>query len=510
MNNSTLIQLKPNSDKRIILFLPEVEPVYISILFPIQPNSTSVSLIHSSSIALEKNSILDTLSEENEEFDSASLALFFKNVNLIRIPTKVNRTLRKFTNKTLLREIHEDEDTAIELCLIFLSKLASTYFIMKDNPDDPVKGKGWKPLHTDILIREFSLEINTYKKIVNALCNSTSEGPIIECDRKKVIGQKCFYYRYGDSYRAKGIENYELKTEVGRKLLNKSYFNRMSALSDNIITRNLIKLYADIELPSLLEIEEEARRLVSIRFKTKKGKKLTFLNKHPKEYFKYYRSRSFVEDSIEIFDYLTSNGLMIPQVGLERSGGRIVDSFTLMPSWIRNLCKINGKRISDVDYVCFHPNIALSEYGGNKTFLTHQDITVDTGIGEDDVKVEHLSFFNKKWNQMMQSPLFEYYSSTEPEMMSNIYFEKEESQYGHKATSMRLFRIEVKIMTEAISKLNARGIYVGYVYDALFCQPEERELVKQIMDEVALIHGVKTTAKYEKTKGLHQEDPFYC
>ena len=50
-------------------------------------------------------------------------------------------------------------------------------------------------------------------------------------------------------------------------------------------------------------------------------------------------------------------------------------------------------------------------------------------------------------------------------------------------------------MTQVIEQLNQENIYVGYVYDALFCHPIQAERVKEIMDIVIQSYHVKTTAK---------------
>ncbi len=50
-------------------------------------------------------------------------------------------------------------------------------------------------------------------------------------------------------------------------------------------------------------------------------------------------------------------------------------------------------------------------------------------------------------------------------------------------------------MTESIKRLNEIGIYVGYVYDALFCKESEGEIVKEIMNKVALELEVYTIAE---------------
>lgn len=55
-------------------------------------------------------------------------------------------------------------------------------------------------------------------------------------------------------------------------------------------------------------------------------------------------------------------------------------------------------------------------------------------------------------------------------------------------------------MSSVIAKLNQESIYVGYVYDALLCAPQDAARVKEVMDSVILEHGVKTSAKLESMK----------
>ncbi|HSH67698.1 MAG TPA: hypothetical protein VLB84_18295 [Bacteroidia bacterium] len=224
------------------------------------------------------------------------------------------------------------------------------------------------------------------------------------------------------------------------------------------------------------------------------------MNKHSKDYFKDAASRSFVEDAIEIYNYLTSNGLMIPTVGSEKSGGRIVDSFALMPKWIRNMIKVNGKSFIECDYAALHPNIAMKLYGGKSEYITHDDIANQLNLDEGVIKIEHLSFFNEEVWAMKQSPLFDFYSTHEPVMLQSIVNEKYKSEFKHKITSRRMFKLEVEIMTDVIEQLNSKGIYVLYVYDALLCHPKDAQEVSTIMDRIILEHGVKTTIKDSSDK----------
>jgi hypothetical protein len=221
-------------------------------------------------------------------------------------------------------------------------------------------------------------------------------------------------------------------------------------------------------------------------------------NKHLNDYWLDADNRSFVEDNIRLFEFLTSRGFMIPSAGDMDSGGRVVDSFTLMPAWIREQITIDGIKLTECDYSALHPNIAIKLYDGSLTYLTHGLVAEHAGIELKKVKKLHLSFFNMKWDDMRKSPLFGYYSTNEPDMLASIY--KDKSEHGHKITSQKMFAVEVGIMSAVIRDLNAKGVYVLYVYDALVCEEKDSELVAQTMNRIILEHGVKTTAKLSINK----------
>jgi hypothetical protein len=417
--------------------------------------------------------------------------LFQSATYTIKVPSKVEYALRRHMPKTLLKEIHPDIDVAIELCLLFTSQLSRTYFTWKDgsNPD------GWKALKAAYLRRLFAYEANTYKKIREVLETPLMNGAIIECDYEEKIGAKCFYHRLTDNYIGKGITSYELKTKLARKLRLEYHQQRLKESSNNPICINLFQLYAKITLPTIEEIKSEAKKLIKLGYVSKKGKQLTSLNKHKKEYYSNATDRTFVEDGLEIFDYLTSGGLILPKITKEFAGGRIVDSFVLMPSYIRNMCKIEGQPIVEVDFACLHPNIAIALYGGKQEFISHKMISDQLSIPITQVKKEHLSFFNKHPKEMQKSPLYNYYMETEPVMMKNLIREKYANSRRYKITSQKMFEMEVEIVTDVVRQLSSEGICVGYVYDALFCTPEHAQRVKQVMDEQVKKHGVMTNAK---------------
>jgi hypothetical protein len=422
---------------------------------------------------------------------SVQLALFVINKNRIKIPSKVENVIRNHVSRKLLKEIHKDVEVAIELCLLFCTQLNSTYFDIKNGS----QLEGWKSLRAEYLRDFLSLSPMTYKKVIRALEEPLKKGAILECDYKPIKGKKNHFYRLTEPYLGKGIVSCDLKTKEAIGLLNKHYYRVLGEAKKNPICENLIRFYQNISLPTIDQIEKEAERLIASGYVTKKSKKLRKLNGHARTYYKNHKELSFVDDAIEIFKYLTDNGLLIPTVGGEASGGRVVDSFTLMPSWIRNLVLINGQAHIESDYSCLHPNIGITLYDGSSSNLTHSDLGSELNIDVKTVKKEHLSFFNKEVWQMKQSPLYPYYQKHEPIMLQNVIAEKYSSQYKHKITSRRLFAKEVEVMTTVIQQLNKEGIFVGYVYDALFFHPKHAGKVKEVMDAVIQQYGIKTVAK---------------
>jgi hypothetical protein len=298
---------------------------------------------------------------------------------------------------------------------------------------------------------------------------------------------------FSNTYLKAGIIEYIIKDAGIIRTRNKIYYQQLCHAMTNPICANLIAMYPKIDLPTSEELLAIGRKLVDEGRTTKKGKILTVRNKHKDHYWLDVKNRSFVEDNIKLFEFLTGRGFMIPSAGDIPSGGRVVDSFTLMPSWIREQITVDGKKLTECDYTALHPNIAIRLYDGSLTYLTHELVAEKTGIDLKDVKIEHLSFFNMKWNAMRKSLLFDYYSKNETDMLARIYRDKNE--HGYKITTQKMFKLEVEIMSAVIKDLNAKGVYVLYVYDALMCEEKDKELVAETMNRIILEHGVKTSVK---------------
>ena len=427
----------------------------------------------------------------------AELALQFPNVNSLLIPKKSEYNLRKYVPKAMLKAIDSDVNVAIEKCLVFLSNLCSTYYT-----DDK-----WKSLNATILHQQTKSKDNTYiyTRIIDVLKQGTSKGAFIEVNDSYLEHEYCKKYRLTDIYLKAGLVEYIIK-DLGIVLnQNRLFYEQLNEAMVHTICSNLIKMYPKIELPSSKELLVIGKRLAKEGHRTKKDKILTVRNNHSNDYWKDSENRSFVEDNIKLFEFLTCRGFMIPSVGDDKSGGRVVDSFTLMPAWIRELITVDGIKLTECDYTALHPNIAIKLYNGTQTYLTHQNVSERTGIDVKSIKIEHLSFFNKQWLAMLKSPLFPFYSKHEPNMLSRIYNDKKE--HGYKVTSAKMFSVEVSVMTDVINHLNTLGINVLYVYDALLCEEKDKAIVVETMNRIILEHSVYTCVKVDGASPVVSPEP---
>jgi len=418
------------------------------------------------------------------DYKLSESAMRFPNVNSILIPKKAEYNLRRYC-KDLLKTVDPNVDTAVEKCLVFLSNLASTYYT----------DSKWKALNATILHEQSKNADNTYiyTKVIKVLTTGTRTGAIIEVDKSYQVGTQSKKFRLSNAYLKAGLVEYIIKDTRIIRTRNKMYYEQLCEAMTHPICSNLIRMYPKIDLPTSEELLVIGKQLVKEGRSTKKGKILTVRNKHKDHYWLDVKNRSFVEDNIELFEFLTGRGFMIPSAGDMSSGGRVVDSFTLMPAWIREQITVDGNKLVECDYIALHPNIAIKLYGGSSTYLTHGLVADETGIDPDKIKVEHLSFFNKKWTDMRKSILFDYYTRCEPDMLARIYRDKNE--HGHKITSQKMFGVEVAIMSDVIRYLNTKGVYVLYVYDALLCQDKDFDLVSKTMNRIILEHGIQTCIK---------------
>ena len=406
--------------------------------------------------------------------------------NEIYIPKKVKRYLAKNVRLDELRAIDKDVDAAREKLLLVVSLLSTQLVDEK---------RYWRRIsHTliQILVRKGNDNTNLSGKVVRLL----ERHSIIEVKKKKDGSDDYEENKYPRRFRLsklyfeQNLVKYELKNRaaIENKMiaaqLNKNDFTK----SLNPIIQNLAIVYDRLTIPSTDEIHQRAKELIKQGY-TKRQKKLIYKGKKERQADKY----SYVEEHIEIFEYLIKS-VKTPTVSSQINGYRIIDFINLMPSWIRQLIKIDDEEIAECDFKCMHPNLAVNIYGGKSQFITHQKIAEELNIPLETVKKEHLSFFNCHENQMVKSILHKYYLDNEPDMLQRIKRDKKIAEPWYKRTSMKLLGLEVQLMTEIIKRLNSQGIYVLYVYDALYGKKSEADLIKKTMNEVALEMKIYTTA----------------
>ena len=418
--------------------------------------------------------------EEYLEFEH-----LFRPTNLIYIPKKAEYNLRKYVSKKLLSSIHHKEEVAIELCLQFLSNLAPTFYY---------EDRNWRALSSTILHQQSQLTKKTewiYLKIIELLLIGTTKGAFIDNPLPHREGFYSKRYKLADSYLKAGCIPYLIKSQEILDNRSKLFKYEFSRALKNPIGRDIIRVTPLITFPTRNQIDTEALRLVNNCY-IKKGKRLKFLGKHSKSEYDLTKT-VFVEDHIKIFEYLTNKGPMIPHIGDEKSGGRVYDSLNMMPSWIRSLILIDGKPIKENDFSALHPNLTQTIFEGDEKFITHQKVADELNVNVNEVKIEHLSFFNKTEYNMRKSPLFNYYKEKNPILLNKILVDKEKN--GYRNTSKLLFKKEVELMTLIIERLNQRNILVLYVFDALICKEEDYIITKEIMNNTALELGIYTEVK---------------
>ena len=472
---------------------------------PIQTNQLSSTIDPSATIIcvtdfseLEKNNETLNIIRDSADFDrlkevdnNVTLPTFFDDCKIIQIPKGIRRRIKRLP-KEILKKIDFNTDVAVEKCLIMISNL--TYTVFKDEDY-------WKGLSSKNLNQQFKKGFaNTfvYKNIIEALkYEANGACPIIDC-KKNSYNTETYrenyhakQYRLNKSSRNIALESYVIKFEDNIIIRKDHCLEQFNKSNSNVIGQNLIKVYDQITLPSKDEILNHAKKLVKENYKNKKGKKLTFLNKKSKSYYSSSTPRSFVEHNIKLYEFLVCSNYRIPKIGDSKSGGRVVDSFNLMPSWIRSLIKISNEKIIELDFKALHPNIVFSLYGEPKHQITHEYIAKVLNKPLYEIKIEHLSFFNKRIEDMKKSILYDFYYEREKVMLENIIREKK--IHGYKKTSQRLFEKEVTIMKDIIYELSRLGIHVLYVYDALYCRQTHEGIVTEIMNRVIKKHNVFTS-----------------
>lgn len=405
------------------------------------------------------------------------------NKETILIPNKVEAKLKYFSKKDLAT-ISEKEELAKDLILTIVSNLSDTYYLSKTNYATEAQKEGFKTLNSDILNSQTNLDKNkrVYKTVLELLIKYN----IIEKGRNYSKGRRSNEYRLTSTYFGKGVTEYRLKSSEMLIRNRRKMENNLEKVLQCPIAKNELFNRSIMEFPTQEEAKAHLIQMAKQGKTNKRGKKITYLNKRNPENLK---DCVFVEDYLLILDYLQK--VTIPIIVGDNGGNRVITGFNFMPSVLRPLIKFNGSDLTEADYSCLHPNIVQFIYGGSNTeMITHDKVADYLGITRKEAKIEHLSFFNKEWGQMVRSPLFKYYSDNESQMMSNLYYEK--AKDGYKSTSRDCFYFETELMRDNVKDLLEEGISVLYCFDALYVHPDHLEKTVRIMNKNAGEFGLLT------------------
>lgn len=411
--------------------------------------------------------------------------LNIKDSNRICVSNLVIKEIKKI-NDNELKKISCDKNKAMELIFLFSSFLSHQFFSYAQSRE-----RKFKCLNSEILQERLG---NKYCRIIELLLSHE----LIERDESYKAGEGGFSksYRLSLPVLLGNVKEYILTHQdlvIGQQ---KWVAKKLEKASNNTIAAYLTdKVYPEISYPTKSYLIDYGKELVKNGFETNKGKKLKYRGKKSRPKSLNRDNIRFLEDDIILYENLVKGGVIIPTIGNSKSGGRVYDAHNLCPSWIRNKMMINGEAVSELDYSCLHPNLACYLHGNTKITISHLDVSKKLGISLKKAKRLHLSFFNLKYEDFVNSQLVKYYLKTQPIMYKSLLESKRSSQ---KELTYQLFGLETKIMTDVVKDFESNNILALYVFDAMYVQESKIPEALKIMNTVVDRMGINTCAKYKK------------
>ena len=407
----------------------------------------------------------------------------------IAIASKLESKLEYITKKELLT-IDSDIDVAKELILIILSNFSNTSTLANNSNDTRVI-QGFKKLYSPILkaqVRTGKTKTSPYIKILNLLIKYN----VIQKGKNYSTTSKTSNeYKLNQVFFNKGIVGYKLKTDVAKRLSNKDRVSNLNRCISTVLGRNALSNLERIEMPSVEDVKIHLQNKVKEGYINKKGKRLISEGKNPARY-KDRKDIVILENYLRDYKYLKEH-FNIPIVTGDNAGQRVITKWNLMPSIIRELVKVDGELLTECDYGSLHPNIANRVYrGDNKVNINHDTVSEFLNITRKESKILHLSFLNLRVDDMKRSPLYNYYKANHLDLLIKVEDDKLRHK-THKITSEKMFTVETQMMSLAVSRLQDEGITVIYIFDCVACKESDKEIVTNIMNQVAEEFKVLTT-----------------
>lgn len=418
----------------------------------------------------------------------------------IMVPRGLLDAVDKLTKKELV-EVGEDLLLAKETIYRVVQGLNKQYYyrvsnkILRSRKEKSAVPEAC-PLNAVILrrISNYGSDNYRYKRVMDLLIK---RGVIELYKEYSTKASRSRMYNYPESIMKTKLEKYELKHEQSIEMNTDYIVKTIKDVEDNPIAKTAFYTRFKVELPTLEEAEESLVNAYKRGYKNNKGDPLRRIGKKNRNRFK--GKCVFIEDYLENYKLL-KDSLYMPLIGGDRSGGRVVTPFTLMPSVIRKGIKIRGIELVDCDFSCAHPNMIWKVLGLQiEETITHEMVAryITKGfdsLSEEDkkkaikkVKREHLMYFNMPHKSMVHLEVHKYYKDKCGDMVEKLIRLKKSR--GHKEISSRLFKLEVEIMTEVQKELTKRSIDAVYVYDCFMVEPHNKEYVDYLMQRVALEKG---------------------
>ena len=361
---------------------------------------------------------------------------------------------------------------------------------------------------------------NEYKKVIKILETGTEKkGPIIEQTKEyytsytnkygQLVPGRARYYKLTDKYRTWKTTSYVTDQKKSKSLNVKVLLHKNELIERskiNPIAHMCMRLTNHVTAPTIDQVlarADEMHKNVSKRGRLYKfGTNLKESEKNRDKY-------RYLEEDIQRWKYYTEDGYRIPTY--DETYGRVIDSFAMMPSWIRELYLINGKKTQFADLTALHPNLLLNyikpmlspesvskieSIQDGYNYDLHQYIADKGNLNDRDVaKTAHLSLLNKRPQQLENDPIWKVWCSAFPAEVSKIILDiKNDYSYfddvtePHKNITKIIFNEETAFIKKCSEELGSR--VAMQTFDEMGSDINIKQIMEKVIKDTNLKLGV--------------------